>query len=75
MGVILNFLLQQAVILLIKAYNKFGKAKAYSVIDNFYAELDVRLEQRLGKEGANKLENELIDLLEEKLRAIRRDTE
>jgi hypothetical protein len=75
MATILNFLLQQAIIILIKGYNKFGKAKAYRVIDEFYSELDKRLSERLGKESASKVENELIELLEEKIKAIRKDSE
>jgi len=71
MKTILNFLFQQIVLLLIKAYDKFGKENAYKVIDDFYSKLDNKLEQRLGKDGANKVENELIDLLEEKIKSIR----
>jgi hypothetical protein len=52
---------------------KFGKEKLNTTLNNFYYELDKRLEKKFGKDGADKIEMELIEILEGKINSIKQN--
>jgi hypothetical protein len=66
----LNSIIQH---ILITTYLKFGKEKLNTTLNNFYYELDKRLEKKFGKDGADKIEMELIEILEGKINSIKQN--